>query len=270
MARTRALLDSCTHAHGSPLTLKNTTTRTMSTSSQCRTKSKSVSLTLHTCLQCFTMAIEFYIDIMSHASWQDIIGNNNVIASWCFVGVIGGWNWRLREGLTCWGAQDHQCTSCWCRIHCLPWSTSHTDDPWFALQHVWIVVQVWAVNDNGRQSPISTIYNQYTLSITEIFLLNDKVISHYYFCMIILKQHVVAKILWFLVVFISACLVKNCYTKVLSTFREGKKGLIKIYISDTPLRCPLPFLIHMIRFFPHARGWFPSCAYPRESSARAS
>jgi hypothetical protein len=52
----------------------------------------------------------------------------------------------------------------------------------------------------------------------------------------------------YLVVFINTRLVINCYTEVLSPFGKGKNDFIKFDISDTPLRCLLPFLFRSLRF----------------------
>ena len=66
------------------------------------------------------------------------------------------------------------------------------------------------------------------------------------------------------------CLVTVTPQCILFSEMVKKDSYKKLEIGDTPLRCPFPFLFLTLGFFPCARGRFSSCAYPRESSARAS
>jgi hypothetical protein len=59
----------------------------------------------------------------------------------------------------------------------------------------------------------------------------------------------------FLVVFISTCLVTVTPQCILFSEMIKKDSKVKLEIVDTLLRCPLPFLVPTLGFFPCATQW---------------
>ena len=68
------------------------------------------------------------------------------------------------------------------------------------------------------------------------------------------------KLFFFLVVFISTCLVTVTPQCILFSEMVKKDNKVKLEIGHTLLRCPLPFLVPTLGFFPCARGRFSSYA----------